>query len=134
MGSERSQALLLAGYWAFVPILATVMLLVLASRAASGRLARNQWVGIRTPSTMRSDRAWVAGHRAALRMAPLFVLVTVAICVALVAAAVYAATTKAVVIIGFASLAVVLVLIVCSAIVASKAAKAAEEHGEGRPA
>ena len=39
--------------------------------AASGRLARNQWVGIRIPSTMRSDRAWVAGHRAALRLMPL---------------------------------------------------------------
>jgi uncharacterized membrane protein len=132
VGSERSQALLLAGYWAFVPILATVLLIVLASRAANGRLARNQWVGIRTPSTMKSDRAWMAGHRAALRMAPLFVLVTVAICVALFAAAIYAPTTKIVVIIGFASLAVVLILLVWSAIVAGRAAKSAEE--EGRPA
>jgi uncharacterized membrane protein len=131
--SERSQALLLAGYWAFVPILATVLLLVLASRAANGKLARNQWVGIRTPSTMKSDQAWMAGHRAALRMAPLFVLVTVAICVALFAAAVYASTTKVVVIIGFGSIAVVLVLLIWSSVVAGKAAKSADEHGKGQP-
>lgn len=132
MGSERSQALLLAGYWAFLPILITVVLIVLASRAANGRLARNQWVGIRTPSTMRSDQAWKAGHAAALRMAPLFVIVTVVICVALFAAALYASTTKVVVFIGFGSLAVLLVLLIYSALVASKAAKAADD-AKGQP-
>jgi uncharacterized membrane protein len=132
VGSERSQALLLAGYWAFLPILITVVLIVLASRAANGRLARNQWVGIRTPSTMRSDQAWKAGHAAALRMAPLFVIVTVVICVALFAAALYASTTKVVVFIGFGSLAVLLVLLIYSALVASKAAKAADD-GTGQP-
>jgi uncharacterized membrane protein len=132
VGSERSQALLLAGYWAFLPILITVVLIVLASRAANGRLARNQWIGIRTPSTMRSDQAWKAGHAAALRMAPLFVIVTVVICVALFAAALYASTTKAVVLIGFGSIAVVLVLLIYSALVASKAAKSADD-GTGQP-
>lgn len=36
-----------------------------ASRAAGGGIARNPLAGIRIPSTMRSDAAWVAGHRAA---------------------------------------------------------------------
>jgi hypothetical protein len=61
-----------------------------------------------------------------------FVLITVAICVALFAAAMYAATTKIVVIIGFASLAVILVLLIYSTVIANKAAKSADEHG--RPA
>ncbi len=34
--------------------------------AASGRLRRNGWVGIRLGSTGASDAAWLAGHRAAL--------------------------------------------------------------------
>ncbi|MCA0336276.1 MAG: SdpI family protein [Actinobacteria bacterium] len=34
--------------------------------AATNKLARNPLAGIRTRSTMRSDTAWVAGHRAAL--------------------------------------------------------------------
>ena len=33
--------------------------------AATGRLGLNVAVGIRTPATMRSDAAWLAGHRAA---------------------------------------------------------------------
>jgi len=33
--------------------------------AATGRLPRNLLAGIRIPSTLRSDEAWQAGHRAA---------------------------------------------------------------------
>ena len=132
MGSERSQALLLAGYWAFLPILITVVLIVLASRAANGRLARNQWVGIRTPSTMRSDQAWKAGHAAALRMAPLFVIVTVVI-IRVVRGRAVCVHDQVVVFIGFGSLAVLLALLIYSALVASKAAKAADD-GKGQPA
>ncbi len=32
---------------------------------AVGRLPRNRWAGIRLPSTMASDAAWEASHRAA---------------------------------------------------------------------
>ncbi|MCA1008249.1 SdpI family protein [Rhodococcus hoagii] len=32
--------------------------------AASGRLGRNSYAGIRTPTTMHSDETWTAAHRA----------------------------------------------------------------------
>ncbi|MDH6675820.1 putative membrane protein [Rhodococcus sp. LBL1] len=35
-----------------------------ARAAASGRLGRNPYVGVRTPSTMASDTTWIAAHRA----------------------------------------------------------------------
>jgi len=38
----------------------------ITAAAASGRLPRNAWAGIRIGSTGASDAAWVAGHRAAL--------------------------------------------------------------------
>jgi uncharacterized membrane protein len=34
-------------------------------RAATGRLARNGLLGVRTPQTLASDRAWDAAHRVA---------------------------------------------------------------------
>jgi uncharacterized membrane protein len=42
-----------------------VVVIVVARMAAAGRLPRNLFAGIRIPSTMRSDAAWRAGHRAA---------------------------------------------------------------------
>ncbi|WP_433611565.1 SdpI family protein [Prescottella agglutinans] len=35
-----------------------------ARAAASGRLGRNPYVGVRTPTTMASDTTWIAAHRA----------------------------------------------------------------------
>lgn len=35
--------------------------------ASSGQLERNGWVGIKISSTVSSDNAWRAGHKAALR-------------------------------------------------------------------
>lgn len=42
-----------------------VLILRMASAAASGRLRRNQIAGIRTPSTLVSDKAWLTAHRRA---------------------------------------------------------------------
>ncbi len=48
-------------------VIALVMLLaaVLTQAAAAGKITRNGLWGIRIPSTMASDAAWLAGHRAA---------------------------------------------------------------------
>ena len=42
-----------------------VTLIVLGLMSATERLPRNLFAGIRIPSTLRSDDAWRAGHRAA---------------------------------------------------------------------
>lgn len=41
-----------------------VVIAMVARRGRQGRLPRQPWAGIRTPSTMRSDDAWMAAHRA----------------------------------------------------------------------
>ena len=51
---------------------------VMTHSGASGKLARNGIVGIRIPSTMASDAAWRAGHRAAIPIARLTVPVALA--------------------------------------------------------
>jgi hypothetical protein len=119
--------MVMAANWAFIPILTTVALGFVASRAADGRLKRNQWAGIRTRSTMRSDHAWMVGHRAALHLTPWYLLTTVASCVALFVAALYASSIYDVMFVGFGVLAVVLGLLFYSASVASKAAKSADD-------
>jgi uncharacterized membrane protein len=52
---------------AAVMIGSALLLHVLGKRAADGRLRRNGLIGIRLPSTLSSDTAWRAGHRAAQR-------------------------------------------------------------------
>lgn len=115
MESERVEALVQAGVLSFVSICTTVLFIVLARRAANGRLQRNQWIGIRTPSTLRSDRGWVAGHRAALRLTPLFVLTSVVMCFALFAVALYVSTPGLVRLVGFGVIAVIIALVIYSA-------------------
>lgn len=102
------------------------LFVVLARRAANGRLARHQWIGIRTGSTLRSDLGWVAGHRAALRLTPLFVVTNVVTCVALLAAALYVPTLGLVRLVGFGAVVAIIVLVVYSAYVGGKAAKSAD--------
>lgn len=45
--------------------LSGAVMVALGRAAARGRLPRNLFVGIRIPSTLRSDQAWRAGHLAA---------------------------------------------------------------------
>jgi hypothetical protein len=45
--------------------LSGAIMIALGRLAATGRLPRNIVAGIRLPSTLRSDEAWAAGHRAA---------------------------------------------------------------------
>ena len=53
-----------------------VIVLAIGRMAATGRLPRNIFAGIRIPSTMRSDEAWGAGHLAA---GPVVVAIVVAV-------------------------------------------------------
>ncbi|MCX6503499.1 MAG: SdpI family protein [Microbacterium sp.] len=46
---------------------AGMLLLWMARATASGRLKRNQFAGIRIPSTLASDEAWLAAHVRAKR-------------------------------------------------------------------
>jgi hypothetical protein len=125
-------ALVLAAGLGGPPVLISALFIPLLSRAAAGRLQRNQWVGIRTAATMRSDQAWIAGHRAALRLAPLYVLTTILSCAALIAAALFAPTISAITTAGLGSVGAILAVFVYSAAVASKAAKSAGgEPGNG---
>lgn len=44
-----------------------ILLFWMAKATSSGRLGRNQVAGIRIPSTLASDEAWLAAHRRAER-------------------------------------------------------------------
>jgi uncharacterized membrane protein len=48
-------------------VLAGTVMVAIGRLADAGRLPRNPIAGIRIPSTMRSDAAWKAGHRAGAR-------------------------------------------------------------------
>jgi hypothetical protein len=132
VGSERLEAMVQAGVLSFVTIFTTALFIALARRAVNGRLQRNHWIGIRTPSTMRSNQAWVAGDRAALRLTPLFLLTNVVTCVALFAGALYVTTLGVVILVGFGVIAVIIALVVYGAFVAGNAAKSVDDDAEHR--
>jgi len=45
---------------------AMVLVTVVTQLAASGKIQRNGFVGIRIPPTLATDEGWLAGHRAAV--------------------------------------------------------------------
>jgi hypothetical protein len=46
-------------------LLAGLFIMWMGGRMAEGRFTRNRWAGIRTPSTMKSDAAWLVAHEVA---------------------------------------------------------------------
>jgi hypothetical protein len=46
-------------------LLADVILYVVVARSATGRVGPNSWAGIRTRTTMKSEKTWLAAHVAA---------------------------------------------------------------------
>ncbi len=122
-----SQRLAVAAFMAVTFALLAFLLVAVDWAAATGRLRRNHWVGIRIPSTMRSDQAWVAGHRAALRLMPLHLLTGVGLLLAVLSAP----TVEGVHLVGVGGAAVFLVVAVITAIVAGRAAKAVEDQSAG---
>jgi len=125
MESARAEALFFAGMFSLALLTGCAILLTVSWRAATGRLERNQYVGIRTPSTLRSDQAWVAGHRAGLRHAPLLFLAVVAISVVLFWFA-WPGWRFAVIISGVGGVFVLIALAIYIAVVAGRAARAAD--------
>lgn len=125
MAPEHVPVTVVAAVCALAPLFMSVLIIYQSWRVVQGRLERNQYFGIRTPSTMRSDQAWVAGHQAALRLAPWFLLMTAGTCAALWAAAVYGSKTI-VVLIGIVGSVAVLALSIYAAVIASRAARSAD--------
>ncbi len=124
MKPEGVEAISMAGCFAFGQILISLPVIVNWSRAANGRLKRNPYIGVRTPSTMRSEQAWVAGNRAALRLTPVCLLTIAATSVALFAVALHGWRTI-VVVVGIGGLVAILALFIYAAVIASKAARSA---------
>ena len=116
----ESQRVIVASFMAVTFAFLAFVLVAVDWAAASGRLRRNQWVGIRIPSTMGSDVGWVAGHRAALRLMPLHLITGVALVVAVMCAP----TFKGVHIVAIAGAGVFVVVAVITAVVAHRAARA----------
>jgi SdpI/YhfL family protein len=133
MESASGQALFLAGLFSLGVFAVGAVFVTVCRRGASGRLVRNQRAGIRTPSTMRSDQAWVAGHRAAARHAPLYVIAALGISVALFALALQG-VQWAVIMGGIGGVLVIVALSIFSAVVASRAARKADDGTDHRKA
>jgi hypothetical protein len=123
--SGRLVAILTAAAFAFVQILIGALLISNWSRAAKGQLQRNPNFGIRTPSTLRSEQAWIAGNRAALRQIPLYLVAGGAMVVALLTTAL-CASTIIVVLTGIGCFATFIGLTIYTAVTASRAARSAD--------
>ncbi|HTQ21963.1 SdpI family protein [Mycobacterium sp.] len=91
--------------------------IVTAHCGASGKLPRNQAVGVRTPGTMASDAAWRAGHRAAIPVMWLTVPGAMAGSAALMLTGLGARA------LGWIPIAVLVPILLAAAVVADKAAR-----------
>ena len=112
----------------FVVMAGSGLLLVWMARAtASGRLGRNMIAGIRIPSTMASDEAWLAAHRRAERP---MVLAGVAGTVGGPVAALLPLPTPVLVGVLFCWCAVMLVAVLYAARVGSRAALRATQASD----
>jgi hypothetical protein len=107
--------LLLAGF--------SVLVLVNWWRASHGDLARNAYVGLRTESTLRNAQSWAAGNRAAARTAPLYLVFHGGLSAALFAAAGHG-WRVVVCFVGGAGLLILIGLLIYSAVVGGRAARA----------
>ena len=118
----EAERLVLASFIAVTFVFLTALMIAIDWAAATGRLRRNQFVGIRTPSTMRSNQTWVAGHRAALRLTPLHLVTGVSLLIGVFSAQTFAGLN----LIGVCGAVVFVVVAVFTGIVAGRAAKAVE--------
>jgi SdpI/YfhL protein family len=118
----EAERLVFTGFIAVTFIFLTALIIVIDWAGANGRLRRNRLVGIRTPSTMRSDQAWIAGHRAALRLTPLHLVTGVSLLIGVFSARSVAGLN----LVGVCGAIVFVAVALVTAIVAGRAAKAAE--------
>jgi hypothetical protein len=124
MNPAQIQALAMAGVIELVLVAMSVLVVAGCWRAARGGLERSAYVGLRTPSTMRNEQSWIAGNRAAARTAPLYLIFNAAASAALIAAASHG-WRLVVAFLGGAGLFVFIGVLICSAVVASRAGRAA---------
>jgi hypothetical protein len=124
--------IVMSAFWALCQIAANVVLISVNRRAASGRLPRNPTTGLRTPAMISSDKAWVAGHRAALRLTPVNLVVLAATLIALLAVVLFTQAMGLAMIVGLGGLLAVVPLAIYSTVVANRAAKLAEEQPDER--
>lgn len=130
MDAERCATMTVAAISIITFVGLAALMAVITHRGSNGALARNQWVGIRTPSTMRSDRAWIAGHGAAHRLTPLYAMWAAAAGAVLLFAMLHTWSIDAVMLTSIAASAVFVIVAVCTAVVAGRAAKAADDDAE----
>lgn len=127
MDASHRHALLVAGLFGVVLVLISAVMIWNWSRAARGVLPRNANLGVRTPSTLRSDQSWVAGNRAALRLAPLYLLYDAVACASLFLVA-RSGGRPAVIFAGSGALVGFVALSVFAAVIGGRAARSADKN------
>jgi uncharacterized membrane protein len=131
--SAQGQAVLMATVIELVLAAMSVTVVVNWWRAARGGLERNAYIGLRTPSTLRNEQSWVTGNRAAARTAPLYLLFNAAMSAVLFAAA-WHGWRLVVAFLGGGGFFVLIGLMICTAVIASRAARAAGGPADRRGA